>query len=214
MNKAFIFDFDGVIINSESIWEKVNKEVYLELLGKEICLKLGSSVGLSMDYIYEKAVEYGSTISKEKFVNAFYERALGIYQTAQITPGFEELCKKLVSLKYKIGIVSASPIEWINIVMNRISTKEDINVIISLNNNPSMRQKPAPDGYIEAMKRLGSVPQSTIVLEDSNIGIASAKAAGVLTIGLKQNLVEGYIQEGADKYANIMMDVIPIIENF
>lgn len=61
------------------------------------------------------------------------------------------------------------------------------------------------------MKALEASPESTVILEDSNSGIKSAKASGAYTIGLKQNLVNGYIQEGADAYAETMADVIDIV---
>jgi HAD superfamily hydrolase (TIGR01509 family) len=214
MSKAFIFDFDGVIINNESLWERAKEEIFLEFFGKEIFLELGSTIGLNRNTIYEKAVELGSNIQKKELFNAFDARAAKIYQIAEITPSLDELCKKLVELNYKIGIVSASPIERINLVLDRLFFKKDFNYVLSLESRLDLRHKPAPDGYIEAIKQLNSIPQSTIVLEDSNIGISSGKAAGAYVIGLRQNLAEGYVQEGADKYANTMHDILPIVEKF
>jgi len=49
-------------------------------------------------------------------------------------------------------------------------------------------------------------------LEDSNPGIASAKAAGAFTIGLRQNLIDGYQQVGADAYANTIDEVIALVD--
>jgi beta-phosphoglucomutase-like phosphatase (HAD superfamily) len=214
MNKAFIFDFDGVIVNNEPLWEKANEEVFLDFFGKEVSRKIGSTVGLNMDAICEKAVKCGGVAPKEKLLKAFYEKANKIYETATITPDLDKLCKKLVKLNYKIGIVSASPIEWLNITLNRTSFKEDFNFILSLETRTDLRHKPAPDGYIEAMKVLSALPLSTVILEDSNTGIASAKAAGVYTIGFKQNLMREYVQEGADIYVDTVLDIIPIIEKF
>jgi len=54
--------------------------------------------------------------------------------------------------------------------------------------------------------------QKTIILEDSNPGIASAKAAGAFTIGLRQNLIDGYQQVGADAYANTIDEVIALVD--
>lgn len=214
MNKAFIFDLDGVIIDDESIWEEAKKKIYLSLFGQEIYHKMGSTIGINIDGIYERAVQYGSTVPKEKLIDAFYKGASVIYHTAPILPGIEELAETLKEYNYTLGIVSASPREWIDIVVERIHFTEYLSLTLSLFDRPDLLHKPAPDGYIEAIRELGSHPQSTIVLEDSNAGIAAAKAAGAYTIGLKQFLVEGYKQTGADVYAENIEDIIKIVQHF
>lgn len=211
MKKVFIFDLDGVLINDEPMWEEAKKEMYLELFGQEIFTKLGSTVGINIDGIYEKAIEYGSKLPKEKLVEAFYKRAPNIYKTAPLPEGLKLLGDSLVALGFTIAIVSASPKDWINIVISRLPFKDNISYVLSLYDRPDLPHKPSPDGYLEAFKELKSTPEATIVLEDSNAGIASAKAAGAFTIGLKQNLVNGYTQKGADVYAENLEDVVSLV---
>src|SRR5256885_448006 len=98
MQKVFIFDFDGVIINNETLWEKEKKKFYPELLGEEVARTLVSTIGLTLDATYKKAIQSGATISKEKFLGAFYKRAIGIYQTAPITPKLAQLNDQLIQL--------------------------------------------------------------------------------------------------------------------
>jgi beta-phosphoglucomutase-like phosphatase (HAD superfamily) len=155
MNKAFIFDLDGVIIDDEKIWEEEKKVFYPELLGEEVFLKLGSTIGLRLDEIYKRAIDCGSTISKKDFFESFYKRAVNIYQTAPITSGLQNLVEKLVKLDYKIGIVSSSSTEWINLVLKRTPYLEkNLFVIVSLLDRPELKSKPEPDGYFEAIKEL------------------------------------------------------------
>ena len=208
MNKAFIFDLDGVIIDDESIWEEVKKELYQEVLGKEIYAKLGPTIGLNMNQIYERALQSGSTISKQTLFDAFYKVASKIYQTAPITPGLEELVNNLTSKGYLLGIVSSSPKAWIDTVLKRLPYREQFKLVLSIIDRPELQPKPAPDSFIEAMHTLDVLPESTFILEDSNPGIAAAKAAGAYTIGLRQNLVEGHEQEGADSYADTLDEVL------
>ena len=210
MNKAFIFDLDGVLIDDEAIWEKEKEKFYPEILGEEVARKLVGTIGSTMDGIYKKAVQYGATISKDEFLDAFYKRAATIYQTAPITTGLRELNDTLIKHNYHIGIVTSSPTEWVEIVMKRIPFMK-VAFILSLHERPDLQPKPSPDGYREAMEKLNIKPESTIVLEDSNAGIASAKAAGGYTIGLRQNLVEGHSQVGADIYSDTIEDVIKIV---
>lgn len=121
------------------------------------------------------------------------------------------LVKSLLNLDYHIGIVSGSPLSWITTVTKRLSFEDDIELVISLYDRHDLGNKPEPDGYVEAMHALRSTPATTIILEDSNSGIAAAKSSGAYTIGLKQNLVDGYIQNGADDYAETMIDVIELV---
>lgn len=213
MTKAFIFDFDGVIINNELTWEDVKRKMYKDLFGQEVFLCLGSTVGINMDDIYKKALNCGATIKKEIFIKEFFSHAPEIYKHAPLTPGVDEIGKKLVDLGYEIGIVSASPLEWINMTLDRTTLKKYTAFVLSLYDRKDLAHKPAPDGYIEAMKFLKTKPCDTIILEDSNSGIESAKAAGAYTIGFRQNLTKGYIQKNADSYADNFSDVIKIIKN-
>ncbi|HSW79628.1 MAG TPA: HAD family phosphatase [Candidatus Saccharimonadales bacterium] len=213
MNKAFLFDLDGVLINDEAIWEERKQRMYPELFGKDVHKKLGSTLGSNIDDIYARATAAGTDVSKEKFVNEFYKLAGDVYSTAPIPDGTAELAEELVSMGYKLGVVSASPLSWITTVTKRLPFENDIELIISLMERDDLKHKPHPDGYLEAMKALGSSPETTIILEDSNPGIESAKASGSFTIGLKQNLAPAYVQEGADAYADTMIDVIELVKS-
>ena len=212
--KAFIFDLDGVLIDGEPLWEKAKKEIFVDLFGKEIYIKMRPSVGISMEGIYERAVQLGAKVTQQQVFKAFEKYALAIYSTTPITEGINNLGHLLIHKKYAIGIVSSSPKHWMNLVINRLSFKNDISIVISLKERGDLKQKPAPDGYLEAIKQLRATPSTTLILEDSNGGIASAKAAGAHVIGLRQNLIPGYVQEGADMYVDTVDEVILIVKNF
>ncbi|HTE22469.1 MAG TPA: HAD family phosphatase [Candidatus Limnocylindria bacterium] len=207
MNKAFLFDLDGVLIADEQIWDDKKQIIFRELFGEKIQGKLGNTSGINMDAIYEMAVQLGATSDKQTLVDALHKAAEGIYKTAPIPEGLDKLVAVLKDLNYRIGIVSSSPMTWVTTVTKRLPFEDDIELIISLYEQPDLAQKPAPDGYLAAMKSLQASPASTIILEDSNAGIQSAKASGAFTIGLRQNLAKGYRQEGADVYANTMIEV-------
>lgn len=212
MNKAFLFDLDGVLINDEAIWEERKQRMYVELFGEKVRSQLGSTLGINIDGIYEKAVAAGTNVDRDQFINAFYKLASNIYDTAPIPEGTIDLAEVLLALDFRIGIVSASPLPWIATVAKRLPFEDKIELIISLHERDDLKHKPEPDGYLEAIRALKAKPDSTIILGDSNSGIKAAIASGAYTIGLKQNLAEGYIQEGADKYAETMGDVIELVK--
>ncbi len=215
MVKAFIFDFDGVIVNNEQIWLEREKEFLPQLVGQQIFSRIGPTVGLGVDMLFKKVVEYGSDIRKEKFMQVYFEQARSIYKSAPFTPGLESLVDLLIKLDFSIGVVSASPGEWIDSTINRLPFKDRLQIVITLYDRRDLAPKPAPDGYIEAMRQFNSSPRSTIILEDSNTGIAAAKASGAYTVAFRENLVPGYQQtEKADAVAENMQEVAKIVQNF
>ena len=212
MNNAFIFDMDGVIIDTERVWSVYQEEFHNNLFGKEIAKKLKDSVGLSLPGQHQIASQYGFQMDKDIFYDKYYEMAQVTYKEAEITKDFEKLLESLQTLNIKTGLVTAAPQSWIDLMMAKTTIKIHFDYILSLHEQDTLQHKPSPDGYIVAMKYLQSTPETTIVLEDSNRGIQSAKASGALTIGFTQNLPTGYIQKGADVYADTMDDVLRIVK--
>ena len=214
MTKAFIFDLDGVLIDNEQIWEREKAALYARLFGPTITSQLGSTAGIHLDEIIARAIRLGADVDKEVALKEFFAVADTIYHTAPITAGIEQLADALKKLEYKLAIVSASPPAWVSTVVERLPFKHDLELVISLYERDDLQHKPEPDGYLEAMRVLKASPDSTLILEDSNAGIAAAKASGAHTIGFRQNLIQDYQQQGADTYADTVQDVIAIIHSY
>lgn len=172
---------------------------------------MGSTVGLNIDTIFQRLLHLEAPITKEILLQFFNNEAQEIYHTTPITNGIQAFGKELTNHQYHIGVVSASPRQWMELVIERLNFKEAIEVVISLEERKDLPHKPSPAGYLEAIRELHAIPQTTIILEDSNTGIAAAKAAQAYTIGLRQNLIANYVQEGADIYANTIADVEKIV---
>lgn len=211
MNKAFIFDMDGVIVDSEKAWVKYDNDFLDKLLGKKLAKKIGDTIGVSVRIIYEKAKTLGLEMPREEFQSAYDKTAFSVYDKATITPEIDSLIDFLIKNNFRLGLVSSSAMSWIDNILPRISSADKLESIISLNDRLDLKPKPNPDGYIETMRNLKSEPISTIILEDSNSGITAAKASGAFTIAFTQNLVEGYKQIKTDSKANNMEEVIRIV---
>jgi HAD superfamily hydrolase (TIGR01509 family) len=213
MNKAFLFDMDGVLIHSEPVWEELERETLPQVFGADIAAKMGSLVGLGVVDVVERARSLGATITLEDYLPVAHEMAVTVYETAPITDGLENLARRLRSLGFRLGVVSQSPEEWISRVIPRLTFNKELDIVLSLQGHPDLRRKPNPDGYVHAIASLGSSPANSFVLEDSNIGIQAGKASGAYTIGYRGNLVLDYTQTGADAYADTMAEVQKIVEN-
>ena len=213
-NKAFIFDMDGVLVNSERAWDGEEGLLLESIFGKAIADKIGNTVGIGIHTFYETARRLGTTISYEEYLKRYDDAVAKVYGRSAMTEGLDELAANLLSSGFKLGLVTASPMSWIERIIPRLSFKEKLDVVISLHEREDLRPKPAPDGYIEALEILKADPKASFVLEDSNAGIAAGKASGAFTIGFRGNLTEGYEQTGADAYADTMDDVIKLVERF
>ena len=212
MNKAFIFDMDGVLVDSERIWAIEESEFMTGLFGKEITDKIGSTMGVSVNEVYRKAIGYGALIKKDVFVRKFDEIATSIYSRAKLMGGTDILVDHLISSGFKLGLVSASRMNGIEQVLRQLPFRDLFEVVISISDS-NLPSKPAPDGYLKALKQLGADSKRSVVLEDSNRGIVSGKAAGCYVIGFRGLIVDGYKQEGADAYADTMTDVVRLVAN-
>lgn len=211
---GFIFDMDGVIVDTENAWELYGDSFLLKLFGKKIREKVGDTIGMTINEEYAKAVKYGFSMDKQRFIDLYDEKAKYVFSKATISPGVDLLAKVLTEMKFKIGLVSSSRGTWINYLLPRLSFGKNIEYIISINDRTDLKPKPSPDAYLEAIRKLGASPKTTIILEDSNRGITAAKASGAFTIAFTQNLVDGYKQIEGDAKANSMEEVIRITRDF
>ena len=212
MKKAFLFDMDGVIVNSEQIWENISDNFTEKIYGKIIKEKIGDLTGVSIDREYELATSHGFTMDKTKFVEIYDRQAMEVYKAADITKGLEKLLTFLKYNNFVIGIVSSSRKVWIEAALSKMHFRDRFDYILSLS-KVGLPSKPSPEGYIRAMKDLEVTPENTIILEDSNSGITSAKNAGAFTIAFTELLVGDYKQIQGDATAHTMEDVMKIVKN-
>lgn len=212
LNKAFIFDMDGVIVNSEPVWARYEKQFLPKLMGKDTYSQIkNQTLGNSVSSIYEIASQCGFKMAKNEFEQIYDQYAKVVYEKAHITDGIPELINKLIAMDFQLGLVSSARQYWIDLVMKKLNRKNVFQCVLSLDNN-TIRSKPNPDGYLEGIQTLGSQPNLTIILEDSQRGVAAAKASGAFTICLQEHLPIGYLPEGADIYTKTIRELISQVE--
>ncbi|OIN88997.1 hypothetical protein COW80_02335 [Candidatus Beckwithbacteria bacterium CG22_combo_CG10-13_8_21_14_all_01_47_9] len=198
-NKAFIFDLDGVIIDSETWWDKIEGALP------------GHSLGQSINSAFHSAQTLDPKLTWEIYFNRLNRWAQKIYRQAPITPAIDDLLTKLIDQHYRLGLVSGSTTRWISLVIARL--KSPIPVIISLHDRSEIKPKPAPDGYLTAIKQLKVKPGNTIILEDSQTGIDSAKSAGAFTICLTEHHHKNYHPSDADLYVKNIPELLMYLDS-
>lgn len=212
MKRAFLFDMDGVIVDSEREWQINGSDFPRQLYGNAIADAMGDTTGTSLDFEYAFAKERGFAMPLDEFYQLYDKQAEKMYAFTHISEGTEDLVRSLKEMGFLVGIVSSSRRYWIDIVLQKLTDPHLFDYIISLNQE-GLPSKPDPAGYRRAMEDLGVTPHNTIVLEDSNHGIQAARRSGAYVIGYTGNLIKGYIQtEKANAVVRTMREVLPIVK--
>lgn len=205
--RLFVFDMDGVLVGSEKEWVEEESTFLDDLLGKEISRRIGDTIGISMGEIYQKAYALGFRMDRAEYDRRYNETAIRVYARCTISIGTDVLVNYLGTHGWHLALLSASPMLWIEQVFRRLSWRDRLGAVLSLDEHKELRPKPAPDGYQHLLRQVGVTSGRSVALEDSNPGIAAARAAGLFTIGYREHLPDGYDQKGADVTADTMSEV-------
>lgn len=209
MIKAVIFDMDGVMIDSEPLWEKTEKIMM-------------ARKGLEYTPVYrEKIVGLGQKDSARLLKNTFaldatIEQIIGerisilldIYNSELLLrEGLINLLNLLMGNRYKLSLASSSPIKVIKFVLDKFGLNHYFDPVIS--GDFVERGKPDPAIYLHTARRLGVSVEECIVIEDSINGVISAKDAGMFCIAVPDKRLDpgGFIRADAilDNVAEINM---------
>lgn len=185
MIKAFIFDMDGVIVNSEPELVKIEIE-YMVNFGVEITKKdLDEFVGTNSYYMFDKLKK---KYNLNKTVNELVDEVRGIYldhiqlkENVNAINGVIPLIKDLHNKGIKMVVASSSPVSWIEKIIETLEIREYFQELIS--GDFVKDSKPAPDIFLYALDKLKVKKEEAIVIEDSENGVKAANNAGIKVIG-------------------------------
>ncbi len=206
--QAFLFDFDGVIVDTERHWPAVNKQLFRQWVPDWSDAHVQEIKGLSTEgmhaHIHEK---YGVQIPFSGFLDTLQTVVPELYRThCALLPGVRELIERLETARIKLSIASSSQRAWIDIALDRFALRQHFPVIASADNVPG-RAKPYPDVYLLAAKELGVDPHACIAIEDSDHGITAALSAGMRCIAFHTDMNAGQSLSGADHHVHHLDEV-------
>lgn len=178
---AVLFDMDGVVVDSERYWVPKETETILPEVVPDQGVAVDELTGRPYTEMFTYLdSNYDVAVTRERFLELFDEAAREIYgEQASLLDGFEDICRDLRDRDVGIALVTSSPYEWLNIVLDRF----DLTFDAVVSGDDVEAGKPAPDIYQRAAREMGERPDDCIAVEDSANGVASAKAAGAYCIG-------------------------------
>jgi HAD superfamily hydrolase (TIGR01509 family) len=180
---AVVFDLDGVIVDSEHVWDEVRRQLAEERGGRWNDRASRDMMGMSSvewsQYMHDVI---GLEESPEEINNEVVRRLEGIYrERLPLIPGAVDAVRALAA-RWPLGLASSSNRELIDLVLEVSSLDRYFRVTVSSEEVP--RGKPAPDVYLAAAQRLGAAPERCAAVEDSEKGILSGRAAGMRVIAI------------------------------
>jgi HAD superfamily hydrolase (TIGR01509 family) len=181
--EAVVFDLDGVIVDSEPIWDEVRERYILEHGGRYDDEAQRAMMGMSSTewsgYIHD---ELGVNVPPEQINADVVELMAARYrERLPLVPGAREGVERM-ACSFPCGLASSSNRRLIDEVLELVELAEFFRATVSSEEVP--RGKPAPDVYLEAARRLGVAPEGCAAIEDSQAGIRSAKAAGMRVVAI------------------------------
>jgi HAD superfamily hydrolase (TIGR01509 family) len=181
--EAVIFDLDGLLVDSEPVWDDVRENLARERGGRWHDDAQRDMMGMSSTewsrYMHDRI---GLAESPAEINRLVVERMLARYAAGPPwLPGAVEAVRR-VGAAFGLGLASSSNRELIDAVLEAGGITGLFAATVS--SEEVAAGKPAPDVYLEAARRLGCAPAACVAIEDSHSGIRSAKAAGMRCVAI------------------------------
>ena len=200
MIRGIIFDFDGLIVDTEwpvyQSWVEIFDFFGVELPFDQWATIIGTSSHEHFDPFDMIERQVGQTLDRQNLLEKRRARELEMVADQPILPGVEEILRNAKVLNLKLGIASSSDRDWVAGNLARLGLLEYFDVIHT--SDDVERTKPDPSLYQLALQSLGLSPIEAIVLEDSPNGVIAAKDAGIFTIAVPNPLTASLNLDRAD----------------
>lgn len=180
---AVVFDLDGVLIDSEQVWNEAREQLVRERGGTWHDHATADMMGMSStewsQYMHDRL---GVPMEPAAINDEVARRVMSIYeQGLPLLPHAVETVRELAA-HWPLGLASSSNRPIIELVLERSGLAPCFAVVVS--SEEVERGKPAPDVYLAVARELGVDPKNCVAIEDSTNGIKSAVAAGMRTIAV------------------------------
>jgi HAD superfamily hydrolase (TIGR01509 family) len=181
--EAVVFDLDGLLLDTEQLWDEVREALTRERGGRWHDRAQADMMGMSSTewsrYMHD---ELGLAEPPEELNRLVVERMQERYSDRlPLIDGAVDAVRRLAG-RWPLGLASSSNRPLIDLVLEEMGVAPLFAATVS--SEEVERGKPAPDVYLEAARRLGVAPEDVAAVEDSANGIRAARAAGMSVVAI------------------------------
>jgi HAD superfamily hydrolase (TIGR01509 family) len=208
--RAFLFDFDGLILDTETAsragWEWVYREHGHELPPEKWASIVGTTGAWSpMDHLEDLV---GEPLEREALNERRYAHEISLIEAEELRPGIADYIESAERLNVKRAIVSSSSRRWIDMHLARLERAVGWDAIVTADRDRA-RAKPNPTMYLEALDLLDVRADEAIVFEDSPNGVTAARAAGIFVVAVPNDVTRDFGLDHADLVVDSLADLPP-----
>lgn len=189
--EAVVFDFDGLIIDSEWVIYETARAAFT-VHGHDLTIEAWATiVGLGDDddlaWSLLLAAMGIEDLDRTAFSATYADQDRSNRDSLPLLPGVEVLVDSLTAASVPIGVASSSSVEWLERHLDRLGLIHRFGTLVGADLVGGVG-KPAPDVYLRACADLGADPTHSVALEDSAHGVTAAKAAGLAAVAVPSRI--------------------------
>jgi HAD superfamily hydrolase (TIGR01509 family) len=206
--KGLIFDFDGLIIDTEAAIYQSWQELYRSY-GFEIALKKWAQNIGTADAIFDPTNDLDKLVGRrldwETIEPARQQRERYLVNQQPLRPGVAEIIKAAKSAGLKVSLASSATCDWVTEHLTRLGLIEYYDCILA--SDDVRRTKPDPELFLRALACLELQPDQAVVFEDSPNGILAARRAGIFAVAVPCSLTRELPLDKADLRLDSLADL-------
>lgn len=189
MIKGLIFDFDGLILDTETpefvVWQEIFQGYGQNLPINEWQAAVGASFA-SFEPVAYLASKIDRPLDRDAIHAVHRQRSLEIIQRQPTQPGVVEFLREASQSHLRLGIASSSPTQWVIPFLKRLELEKYFSKVVCKDHVTNI--KPHPELFLRCAAELGVEKHEAIIFEDSPNGICAAAAAGIFCVAVPNAL--------------------------
>jgi HAD superfamily hydrolase (TIGR01509 family) len=211
--RAFLFDFDGLLLDTEFAsragWQLLYRDHGHEL-PEDLWATLVGTTHAPWDPMEHLEELVGAPLERETLNERRYAHEIALIEAEELRPGIAEYLAAAREHDLKRAIVSSSSRRWIDMHLERLEEAVGWDAICTADGDP-VRAKPAPTLYLEALDAIGVSADEAVAFEDSPNGVLAGKAAGLFCVAVPNEVTRelGLEEAGADLVLDSLADLPP-----
>jgi HAD superfamily hydrolase (TIGR01509 family) len=208
--RALIFDFDGLILETEGpifqSWQELYQAHNRQLSWETWATIIGTNeIEVGYDPLAELEKQTGLALDRPTVAEARRQREWELVLTQPILPGVMDYLHAARSLGLKLGVASSSSRQWVIGHLDRLGLRDYFACVRTGDDVP--RTKPDPAVYLQVLECLGVSGAEAVALEDSPNGALAAKRAGIFCVAVPNEMTRAIPNQHADLRLDSLADV-------